>query len=540
MTIIKPLLSRFMIRWLLPMVFLIIGGYFFHINLFKDGMEYIHGDLGDSRLISLLLEHSFRYLFQVDSSISFWSPYWIYYPAKNGLAYSDVMTAGVFLYAPWRLLGIPEMTAYQLWFLTTSVANFGAFLLLARRLGFSSLGSVIGGYIVSFGMINIAYANHPQMLSHYYLLLAIYFFLRIFHSSKAADRHKFSALAAIMYSLQFWLAFYPLWFFTFIGGMVGIFLVVAQWKKFRLHLKLYTGPALTFLCVAGLLIYPIARRYFIIKNLMGSRKWEEVSIYLPSWQAYILPTAESLIYKQSLFDKYSNLFVYHSELCMFSGFVVLITPVLFLICSRFDKRDSHRRLLLSAMTFGLLMTMLLTLKFVSDERSFSLWKTVFDYVPGASAIRAVGRVSLLLQIINALLMAYCITLLQKKFRWGSWIGLILVVLIVIENSVEHNYLFSKTEHYKRIQEVGSILQQADKNCSVFHRSYRHDSFPYREIDAMLVSQQLRIPTSNGYSGGMPPAYWNADIFRSQSVDKIMDWFNMNNRPIEQNKICFLP
>ncbi|EFX60098.1 hypothetical protein DAPPUDRAFT_125522, partial [Daphnia pulex] len=277
-----------------------------------------------------------------------------------------------------------------------------------------------------------------------------------------------------------WLAFYPLWFFTFLLGLCSLFMMIRHMKYLRLHWKTYIWPAFAFIVTVSLLVYPILRRYLIVKDLMGPRQWAEISVFLPTWQTYLLPTAESVFYRSLLFDKFSPLFLRHSELCMFSGFVVLAAPILFLLTRRVDKVDSKWASLMSGILFGLLTLMILTLRWGVDVSSFSLWQMVIERVPGANAIRAVGRVSLTLQLFSALLLSYSLTVIQGRFKQGWIISMALAISVLMENAVVHRYVFPVAMSEDRIAALAAEIEASGKNCSVFHRSFQPDSFPFRE------------------------------------------------------------
>lgn len=523
-----------------PLILLLaLGLHLFHGSLFKDSQGWIHGDLGDARLISIFLEHSYNYLFRLQEGLSYWSPSWIYFPAKNGLAYSDVMTGGVFLYAPWRALGFSEMESYQFWFVSTSILNFFSFILLGRRLGLSWLGVTVGAYVASFSLTNIAYANHPQLLTHYFLFFLSYFALRIFQTRALRKRLFFAAAAAFMYAVQVWTAFYPLWFFTLVGGVAAIFLIFHYRQEILREPKLYVWPFLTFGLTAGLLIFPILKRYFVIKNQMGPRSWEEISQYLPTWHAYLLPTGESVLYKTLLWERLHSEFRFFSELSMFSGFCVLLVPFLFLFRRKvFSEKDGFLPLM-TALAFAVLIAQLLMLKWGKEPDAFTLWKAVFHAVPGASAIRAVARTSLVLNLFSAVLIAFFLSSLQMRAKRGLLLTLILSALIVAENASHHQWMFSVKESEQRLTDLSLQLEQTGKDCQTFHRSFRPEESPFREIDSMLLSQRSGLPTSNGYSGGMPPPYWDAGIYTGRSLEKIEEWFTLNNYPIDRDRICFL-
>lgn len=522
--------------WVVLLALMAWGTYILHGILFIDGLDYIHGDMGDSRLVALFLENSYKYFSTFGQMTSFWSPPWIYYPFKNGMALADNLTGGLWLYAPWRVLGFSEMTSYQFWFLGTSVANCVAFFLFGRELRFSTLGLCAGTYLVGFGMPNAAFILHPQLLSNYYVSLTLLFAVRSVRETELRLGLKYAAWAALFYALQFWTGFYQSWFFTFSASIMVLILAALNWGVFTDRFKTLFLRGMVFVGIAGVLIFPLVRRYLLIKDMMGQRPWEEVSAYLPTWKAILLPVAGTHIYKDMLFEKFFSSFKFFSEMCMFAGFVVLAAPLLFAMTRFWRRRLNGYEPFLAGVALVIPTLLILTLKW--DEAS--LWKFIYTLVPGASAVRAVGRISLTILLFSSILIGYIVTTLEVRGKtWSTALAILIVVGIFIENQVAHSYAFKKSEHLQRIESYTQELKKKG-DCAVFHLGFRGEFDPRREVDAMWTSMVTNIPTSNGYSGSMPPRYWEYEIYKAVGVEKLDNWFSMMNHSIPKEKICFIP
>lgn len=94
-------------KWLgkLSVVMLLIFGLvmFFYPMLINSSNMF--GDLGDTRFVTYVLEHFYKWITHQGLHTSFWNMP-MFYPYENTLAFSDVMLGGIPLYVPFRMLGV--------------------------------------------------------------------------------------------------------------------------------------------------------------------------------------------------------------------------------------------------------------------------------------------------------------------------------------------------------------------------------------------------------------------------------------------------
>jgi hypothetical protein len=132
----------------------------------------------------------------------------------------------------------------------------------------------------------------------------------------------------------------------------------------------------------------------------------------------------------------------------------------------------------------------------------SLWLAYSGMIPGAVAIRAVGRIVLILLVPAALGLACLIEFLdQRRWTFASWT---VVLLCLAEQGVT-------TETYDAAANRASIEKLASKIDQGRVAFYYHpdDGLPFyrHHLDAMWASLVSGVPTVNGYSGYTPRA-WN--------------------------------
>jgi hypothetical protein len=162
----------------------------------------------------------------------------------------------------------------------------------------------------------------------------------------------------------------------------------------------------------------------------------------------------------------------------------------------------------------------------------SLWLTYCWSIPGASAIRAIGRVSLILLVPAAVGLAALVEFLQhKRLGLASWI----VVLICLAEQGMTPKTFDAVANRTKIEE---LARQVDRSRAAFYYHPCGDQ-PYYvyHLDAMWASLESGVPTINGYSGYAPRA-WEDFYFVDQDdgpeVDAVLaTWARTYGPPRER-------
>jgi len=161
----------------------------------------------------------------------------------------------------------------------------------------------------------------------------------------------------------------------------------------------------------------------------------------------------------------------------------------------------------------------------------SLWLKYFRLIPGGTAIRAVGRVSLILLIPAALGLASLVKYLNRS-RWPVASGIVSLACLS-EQAVT-------TETFDAIANranIAGIARQVDRHQLAF---YYHPckSVPFHEyqLDAMWASLASEVPTINGYSGYVPRD-WESFYFVDQDtgpelLDVLSEWVKARGLPPE--------
>jgi hypothetical protein len=133
---------------------------------------------------------------------------------------------------------------------------------------------------------------------------------------------------------------------------------------------------------------------------------------------------------------------------------------------------------------------------------WSPWRLIHRFVPGASAIRAMTRIALLLLI--PLSLGLVATLERFKTRHGL---VLLCTLLIIAEQVQSPPFYDKLADRQR---VAALAAQVPRDATAFfYAHFPGPSYLSKEtywIDAMWAQMLTGVPTVNGYSGWAPIGY----------------------------------
>jgi hypothetical protein len=152
----------------------------------------------------------------------------------------------------------------------------------------------------------------------------------------------------------------------------------------------------------------------------------------------------------------------------------------------------------------------------------SLWLTYSEMIPGAVAIRAIGRVVLILLIPAALGLACLVQYLdERRLVIASWI----VIMICLGEQVVTTDTFDAVANRASIE---SLTRRIDRGrVAFYYHPDRNASYPLDHLEAMWASLGAGVPTVNGYTGHTPHSWYGffaVEIDPDVEVEDILaDW-----------------
>ncbi len=449
-----------MLKNLIPFTFLIFGLFIFFHPMFLN-FDKMFGDLGDARFINYILEHGFLW-FTGDSlhSSFFNAPF--FYPNLNTLSYSDMLIGGMLFYIPLRFLVDSPQTALQIWVLIAFSLNFFSFYLVSRRIfKFSILISSITAFLFAFSLPRYNQIVHLQLSLHFFSVFAFYFLI---NSKGQTSRF---IISAMFLALQFYTAFYYGWFFVF--AICVAFIAILPSNKARKNVFEFIKnniKGLSFCLITFiLLIIPLFIRYVSVSTGFA-------------YSSCYLFNIVSFLSSYSILDS----FIFPSYLEKLNGEQItgigIFTTIMTMWGFIFFKKYK----------LPVLLFILIVFLF------YFFWRlNIFlHHVPGGGAIRAGGRAVFILLPVFCYLIGYFLSAAGKKTF------IICCIIILLEQiPMPLKFHWTKTMHNARVEQY-----DIPKECKIFYLD-ADKFYPSLNVDAMWVSNKVKKPTVNGYSGFLP-------------------------------------
>jgi hypothetical protein len=471
--------------------------------------RYLQIGPGDPRLINYLLEHSWRFVLRRPGHTSLWDPPF-FYPVEGVGAYTDTMLGAVAPFGLPRALGLESAPAFQLWMMTAlSLAFLATYLLLVRGLGLSRWSAAAGAFLTGFGSSRAASINSPQLFTLFWGLFALYAMARaLAEANDAASRRApgWIAAAAALLALQAWSAFYPAFFFALvltIATVVAMMLPACRERLVRLVTRHRVALALSAIGLAGALA-PLARAHLAAVDEVGWQTWEYVAASLPPIETWFYSGRSNLLYQTLGVAQLMKPPGTPGQFSHGLGFVTTAVSVAGLVAAR--RRPISALVLVSTAVTIVLATVW--------PGGGSLWRLVWEAVPGARAIRFPARIGMLLTVSGSIGLALFLDRYRPPLRRAAAIGVAALCLI-------------EQPHHARGHDQGTyragvdrIAAEIDSQCEAFyltpglppigHDEPRADPTDRKrtQVAAMWVSLASGVPTVNGAAAIDPPG-WSA-------------------------------
>lgn len=487
-------------------VLFIIGVWFVVIKPLGPNLALIPGDLGDARFNNYVLEHFYQWL--TGGIESYWNaPF--FYPFQRVTAFSDDLLGNVLFYVPFRLLGQDRETAFQSWIIIGYVLNYLSAAWVLRKMGFKPVAVGLGAFFFTFGLPVLAQENHIQLLYRFCVPLASFFLFRFY----SKPRLKTLSLMSLLVVWQFLISIYVGLFLVMLLAALALFSRQAATADSAWHKLTSLPPSLTiawgdanqrekglFMLTAGGLVLALGLSLVPYVRVAGEfgfvRTLGNILPMLPRVQSYLL--ADNAGLWAGVSARIRGVPMRH-EHQLFPG---IAASLLILIGVLFGKRLNPYTVA-RAHGAAALFLMIFTL----SVGGVSLY-CLICWLPGFNAIRAVSRLFLVLMWPLSVFIAWVVSeLFIKKSFWGWGVVFLMLVLMVAESGFYHHATYEKADAQNRIEELRTKLPADVPENPVLYVGWDgQGSFVEKEIDAMLLAQDLGWPTLNGYSGNFPPNY----------------------------------
>lgn len=488
-----------------PLLLLTLAGLlFFRPVLFGD--YDVPGDTGDSRFNIFILEHLYRWLIGVEPSLV--SPQ-MFYPYPLTLGFSDTHFGTGIFYALLRLIGFDQFDAFKGWYILGNLLTFAAAHFVLLRYVKSPWLAAIGAFAFTFSLPSIVHDGHAQLTYRFAIPFA--FLFASLYAELKQPSYFFGLIAAV--SLQILINIYLGFFALLISTIIFVVSVaVRQPRSFLKPVTLiqefftpfldrrnYSLPVLGVAIILSALAFAMLMYHGRVSGLYGFiRQWSDMEIMVPRPWSYLM--MDLLPYWSPISQALPQV-PYRHEHQLFLGIpvTVLFMVAIYYVFAHFRTAPTNLKL----QTF-VVLTLLVSMTLFG---SVSLYWFI-GQLPGYNALRGVSRYI----IVAAFpVMIAVMVLLEQSDVFGRarrFIPFVFVAWLAFDGAIQHRSLFSARQNREHLATVMENVRHSDFSSNSVLAYKGSEAFPFlvNQIDAMLISQTLGVPTLNGYSGNFVPGY----------------------------------
>lgn len=494
-------------------------------GIFFSGFDQLPADQLDGRLIVRLYEHWFRVL----SGRADWLNLGMFHPVENSLGFSVTFVLHAITYCFFRLLGFDIYHSAILNLVALSFIGYSGFWILARKVFRFTFGMsvLLSAFFVILSPVNIGTVySHLQNYSVWYLPWLAYCFYKTFEGCSLGlpIRSKWLALSLIGFFSALYDSFYIPWFFAiylFLFLLVGVPVAFAlgkdfcsRWGKIILSVFLSSsrkGSVWIALGLGGSVLVPFFVTYLPVLRESGGHDFEMVRHSLPAWDQLVNVTSFSLLWgwvgELGILPNVSVGMAY--GLPVLSMIVTVSAFVYCIFFYRSEEVGARSRWMVASLAVSVFAFAVVTLRW----GDFSLWKIVYEAVPGGSAVRVVARFSSVLCLPILLAWGIAGERLISSVRISKWwqvVGFLALSVLVLEQVIvapkRGEWGFSRS----RILDWKAGIGEAPVGMSTFFvEPYGRDGGPWHlraQLDAWAIAQDRDLNTINGYSGILPRGF----------------------------------
>ncbi|MCI9045980.1 MAG: hypothetical protein HFG71_01655 [Hungatella sp.] len=489
-------------------------------------LEALYGDKGDARFCCLILEHYFEFIKGNEK----FADLKIFYPIVNTISYSDMLLGYTIPYCLFRILGINMYSSFNLSVLFYHmIGTISMIYLLKRKLRMSFVATAMGAFSFSCAASYTSILGHVQFGFIGILPVIMIFLLNFFENILTEKKEKRICngyLAIVGMMLLLYSSFYLAYFFVFFLAIAAIVLlgIYKEKKKLMLQLKLYICnnkvEILSYILIITLLSIPFFRIYLPTLEEMGGYSFEHVLNYTPHLYD-VFSVSKSNLLMGDLMNEIGIFKENGSELVY--GFPI-ITIMLFLygmVMLIADDRHHEYELFFKTISIS---TIILYLLFIQIS-GHVIWKLFYSFLPGASAIRAVGRIFFFMIFPVSLIVSYASEYLLKKKKYRKIWGSLFIFLIIISNYDKNGVSTHWSTKESLDFEMG--IKEPPSDCEAMFIIYEGDETNPTNVQTLSwsIAEKFDLKCLNGYSGNFPPDWQGIyNVFDKDTyLNGIRDW-----------------
>ena len=526
---------------------ILFGEFVFFRNII--GHDFLLGDNGDGRLTMLLTEHWYNFFCgrEVFTELAY------FYPDTAVLGYTDMFLGFGFVHSILRFIGLNMFVAYK--YTIVLVHLFGSLCM------FYLLHSVMkcNRYWSLFGVVAFSYSNafatqlvHTQLAALSLVPLLTIFSIKSLTFDGDEKRRSFFIISALS---VFALIAYTAWYIAFFTFLFGLILLVTSYiilgqnglgfiKSFLSWLVRHKKKVTGYILYSVVIFLPFLMVYLPVLRNTGGYDYQGICKGLPEWIDLVNVGNDLYNFDNGnlLFAKLLPLPVFNRRTATIEtvqGFsLVPLAIYLYIFFQRNQyreylktKEETVRFLVINSCMMSIMAAIALSVKLAPDGSS--LWYFLYNFMPGARAIRCVGRFwfysSFFIAFVVAVRGDYIFA--KKTIRFRCLAGAILFIALFISNMRVDGVNYDKM--WRTDLEVAFLhnITTPPSACKAFYicDSGQEEIPPWSyQTEAYEIANHFGIKTVNGHSGCNPRG-WDLWNIKSKEYDSnVYSWIKQND------------
>jgi hypothetical protein len=480
------------------------------IIVLKSRFDLVVGNLGDSRFLTVTLENWYQSAIGNSSWIN--PPY--FFPETGVLGYSDALFLYVPTYVLFRSVGAEPLLAFQINVLLLYFVAFIAMYLVAKGFGNNRSVSLGIAAIATFSNNYILAAGHAQLTSGLLVILLILLVQRAKAQTNLYLSHALFAICGLFLGLLFFTSFYIAWYVVFMGTIYAFLSLLISYRLTILVIKKNFTNTIYFLFGMTIGLIPFLGTYLPMLSKSSGRSFEEVSSYVMFPMDLVNVGPENLIW--GIFANISNGLEFkhlgNSEFMMSPTLIFSLITITFCALVFKVKRAPLTAALTAVISCGLAF----------KYGDFVPWYFVFENIPGAEAIRAIGRIGLVSQVFLLVAMAASLPHLPESKRKPR-LNFAIVLALVLVFIEQLNFGLDLSLSRKDLMAWPEVPPPPKQCQSFFVDPVENRPGFAANLDAMIIAVEGGVPTANGYSGYFPEGWRLLDTQSESYSGEVFKW-----------------
>jgi hypothetical protein len=401
----------------------------------------------------------------------------IFYPEPRTLAFSDSMLVPGLMAAPLLWLGVHQILAYNVLFLTAFVLSGAAMFLLVRSLTRHVGAALAAGLIFAFLPYRFMHYAHLELQMAHWMPLCLWALHRTIKRGRLID----GLLTGLFLALQALSSlYYGIFLFTFLVPVTAAMLLAEGRQDALRSLRMLAAGGV----LASLLVIPVALPYLDARRSVGERPVHEVEFYSATPRNYLAAHPQNVLFGR-LTSHWGG-----QERELYMGFAVPLVALIGLWPPLSAPRIAY--------ALGLVFAFDISLGF-----NGFLYPLLHAYALPYRGLRVPARMAIIVGLSLAILAGYGIARMCRRFRRRpASVGLLLFITTLI--TIEYYSVPDIEKIWTTPPPVYDVLPTNSPTVLL--------ELPLLQPDIAIEPAYMYFstfhwkPLVNGYSGFSPPSY----------------------------------